>query len=117
MRDIFDAAGLGNERAKMAIEVLVRGIKKLIGAYAAEMGGLDCIVFTAGIGENNPAIRERVLDGFAFLGIDFDADANKKRGGTYAITTLESKVTVLVISTNEELTIARDCVEIVKALA
>ena len=71
-RDLDDAANNGNERAKTALQVFAYSIKKYIGAYAAAMGGLDCVVFTAGIGENNPYIRQKACEGLEFLGIKID---------------------------------------------
>lgn len=114
LRDIEDAAEKGNERAKVAEEILVTGVKKYIGSYAAEMNGVDVIVFTAGIGENGIPFRKKVCENMEFLGIKFDAEKNNCRGKEVIISAPDSKVTVMVVPTNEELAIARDtkkCVE------
>ena len=88
--------------------------KKFVGAYAAAMGGLDCIVFTAGIGENTPTVREDVCEGLEFLGVKFDKAANDRKndGTVHEISAKDSKVKVLVIPTNEELVIARETAEL-----
>ncbi len=90
------------------------GVKKYIGAYAAAMGGVDGIVFTAGIGENSPEIRRDCLAGLEYLGIELDEEANKCRGKVQKISKDSSKVKVYVIPTNEELVIARDTKDIVE---
>ena len=87
---------------------------KYIGAYVAAMNGVDAISFTAGIGENGPIVREKVLDYLGYLGIKLDAEANEKRGFDNIISTADSKVKVCVIPTNEELAIARETVALVK---
>ncbi len=115
-RDLDEAAAKGSERAKLALDMFVYGVKKFIGAYAAAMGGLDCIVFTAGIGENNCALRKRICEGLEFLGVEIDNERNKKRGERCEISTDSSKVRVLVVPTNEELMIARETQELVEAL-
>lgn len=112
MRDIHEEAAKGNKGAEVARDMLVLGIKKYIGAYAAEMGGVDVIVFTAGIGENDTIIREMVLDNMEFLGVKICKERNKTRKEAI-ISTDDSKVTVVVIPTNEEIVIARDTVAIV----
>ncbi|MDD2648627.1 MAG: acetate kinase [Eubacteriales bacterium] len=112
MRDIDRMADEGDERCIMARNILVHTIKKFVGAYAAEMGGVDAIVFTAGIGENNNALRERIMDGFEYLGAKLDKEKNKGRG-EMIISTDDSKVKILVIPTNEELAIARDTLALV----
>ncbi|MEF9933658.1 MAG: acetate kinase [Clostridium sp.] len=112
-RDIEDAAAEGNKRAQLALDVFHYRVRKYIGAYAAAMGGVDAIVFTAGLGENSPESREEICKGLEFLGVDFDAEKNKFRGKAEFITTESSKVKVIAIPTNEELMIARDTVEIV----
>ena len=114
-RDLFAAADQGNHRAQLALDMFTYGVKKYIGAYIAAMGGVDCIVFTAGIGENNPTIREMCVDGLEWMGIEIDRDANNTRG-TVDITGKNSKVKVFVIPTNEELAIALDTKEIVEKL-
>ncbi len=113
MRDIDAAADKGDERAVIARDMLVWGIRKYIGAYAAEMGGVDVIVFTAGIGENNIALRERVMQGFEYLGAKLDPEKNKTRDEAI-ISTDDSKVKVCVIPTDEEIVIARDTLAIVE---
>jgi len=117
MRDIDAAADKGDKDAILARDMLVYGIKKYIGSYAAAMGGVDLIVFTAGIGENNGALRARVMDGMEFLGAKLDAAKNAACADGHAtecvISTDDSKVKVLVIPTNEEIMIARDTLELV----
>ncbi len=108
MRDVENAAAEGNERAQLALDMYFYRIKKYIGAYAAAMGGVDIIVFTAGVGENQIGMREEVCKGLEFLGVDFDAEKNNVRGEEAIISKPESKVTVCVIPTDEELMIATD---------
>lgn len=113
-RDLHKACDEGNGRAKLALDVFNYSVKKYIGAYAAAMGGLDCVVFTAGIGENTPEVRENACKGLEFLGIKIDPDRNKEllRGREGEISTDDSKVKVLVVPTNEELMIARETLEL-----
>ncbi|MBQ6721047.1 MAG: acetate kinase, partial [Clostridia bacterium] len=106
-RDIDSLAEAGDENAILAQDMLVYGIKKYIGSYAAAMGGVDIIVFTAGIGENNADLRARVIDGMEFMGAKIDPEKNKTRSEA-VISADDSKVTVCVIPTNEEIMIARD---------
>ncbi len=108
LRDVEEAANKGNARAKLAVEILEYGIKKYIGAYTAAMGGLDVIVFTAGIGENSASTREGVCKGLEFLGVKIDPAKNNIRGKEAIISADDSRVKVVVIPTNEELMIARD---------
>lgn len=108
MRDIEDAIAAGNERAKLALDMYEYRIIKYVGAYTAALGGVDVIVFTGGVGENQTVTRERVCKQLAFLGIDFDEEANKCRGKEIELTRPGSKVRVVVIPTDEELMIARD---------
>ena len=109
--------GVKGERAQLAIDSLVHQIKKFIGSYAAVMNGVDAIVFTAGIGENNAALRALVCENMEYLGVEFDNDANDKaRGVAMKISTDSSKVAVYVLPTNEELVIAKDTAAIVSAL-
>jgi len=115
-RDVRDAAEKGNKRAQLAIDVFYYRIKKYIGAYAAAMGGVDAIVFTAGIGENSDIAREKICEGLEFLGVKVDKEKNNIRGKAVDVSTDDAKVRVLVIPTNEELMIARDTKEIVEAL-
>lgn len=114
MRDVEEAAEKGNEQAKIALDLLTYGIKKYIGAYAAVMGGVDAIVFTAGIGENAVELRRDVMKDMAFLGAELDLEKNKVRGKERDVSTENSKVRILVIPTDEELVIARDTLELVK---
>ena len=108
LRDVEDAANKGNERAKLAINMLEYGIKKYIGAYTVAMEGLDVLVFTAGIGENSAATREAVCKGLEFMGVKIDPAKNNIRGKEAIVSTDDSKVKVLVVPTNEELMIARE---------
>ena len=107
-RDLEAAAEQGNERAQLALDKFAYEVRKYIGAYAAAMGGVDAIVFTAGVGENSAEMRARVMEGLEYLGAKLDAEANRVRGQEAVISTADSKVTVLVIPTNEELMIAQD---------
>ena len=113
LRDVEEAAAAGNSRAKLAEEMLYYGIRKYIGADAAAMGGIDALVFTAGIGENSIVAREKVCAGLEFLGIKIDAEKNKVRGKERIISSDDASVSVLVVPTNEELVIARDTKRIV----
>ncbi len=118
-RDVDNAIAQGNERAELAISTLAYQIKKYIGSYSAAMGGLDAIVFTAGIGENNAALRARVCEGLEYLGVELDPDANTKgkNGSDTAVLSAEnSKVKIFLIATNEELMIARDTEALVSAM-
>ena len=112
-RDLEDAAKGGNQRAELALESFQYSVKKLVGAYAAAMGGVDAIVFTAGVGENDAATRMAVASGLEFMGVKMDADANNIRGKEAVISAADSKVTVLLIPTDEELMIAMDTAGIV----
>lgn len=116
-RDLDEAATHGNERAELALEVFTYKIRKVIGEYSAVLNGPDAIVFTAGIGENSASIRKRILTGLDNLGIKIDEEKNKIRGQEVDISTPDSKVRVLIIPTNEELSIARDTKEIVETEA
>ena len=111
-RDIDSLADAGDPNATLAREMLIYGIKKYIGSYAAAMGGVDIIVFTAGIGENNSYLRERVIDGLEFMGAKIDPAKNQTRSESI-ISADDSKVTVCVIPTNEEIMIARDTLDLV----
>ena len=106
-RDLSAAAGEGNERAKLALDMFAYQVKKYIGSYAAAMGGIDAVVFTAGVGENDAQTRAAVTDGLGFLGVKVDADKNNTRG-TVDISAADATVKTLVIPTNEELMIAID---------
>ena len=109
-RDLWSAKKEGNERAALALDMFSQSVKRLIGAYSAEMDGVDCIVFTAGVGENDAATRELVMKDIDYLGVDFDFELNKTapRGREVVLSKPGSKVTVMVLPTNEELAIARD---------
>ena len=111
-RLVEDAAAAGNERAKLALEVQAKSVADYIGSYYVYMEGIDAIVFTAGIGENNASFRERVLDRIKVLGVEYDKDAIKIRKKEIEVSTPESKIKVFVIPTNEELAIARDVVRL-----
>ena len=113
-RDIDAAANEGNARAKLTLKKLTYDITKFIGAYTAAMNGVDLIVFTGGIGENNSRLRRRVCENLTYLGVKFDYDANVVRGVDTMLTLPDSKVKVALITTNEELMIARDTMNIVQ---
>jgi acetate kinase len=114
MRDIEDAAEKGHERSKIALHMYDYRVKKYIGAYAAAMGGVDLIIFTGGIGENGDLTRKGVCEGMEYMGIEFDNKKNKGLRGTDALISKEdSKVKVMVVTTNEELVIATDTYNIV----
>lgn len=113
-RDIAKAIEEGNINAKSALNAYVRTVVRFVGAYVAVMNGVDCIVFTAGVGENNSVVREAVCKHLEYLGITLDKKANSKRGEEVMISTPESKVKVYVVPTNEELAIARETVELLK---
>ena len=113
-RDIEDAAADNNELAQVALESYAKRVKKYIGAYAAEMNGVDAVVFTAGVGENGIDMRADIMANMDFLGMKLDEEANKVRGKERVISTEDSKVKILLIPTNEELMIARDTLELVK---
>lgn len=112
-RDVSEAAKNGNYRAKLALELFDYRIVKYIGAYMAAMGGVDAIVFTAGIGENQFETRANIIEQLGFLGIKLDPEANKVRGEEKEISTADSTVKVFVIPTNEELMIARDTLALI----
>lgn len=115
MRNIEEAAAEGNERAAVALEVFKKTVLRYIGAYAAELNGVDAIVFTAGIGENAKEARANICANLTYLGVDFDEKANDCRGKEVEITKPGSKVRVFIIPTNEELMIARDTKELMDA--
>ena len=117
MRDLEIAAAKGHERAQLAIDMYYYRVKKYVGAYAAVMDGVDLIIFTGGIGENDDNIRAHVSEAIDFMGVDFDADANKGvRGQDKILTKPNSRVKVMSITTNEELVIATDTANIVSKL-
>lgn len=113
-RDLDAAANDGDPKAKLTLKKLTYDIIKFIGAYAAAMNGVDLIVFTGGIGENNCRVRRRVCENLSYLGVKFDYDANVVRGEDMMISLPDSNVKVAVITTNEELMIARDTMHIVQ---
>ena len=114
-RDLDAATAEGNRRAKLAVDVFAYDVKKYIGAYAAAMGGVDAIVFTAGVGENGPELRQNIVSGLEYMGVaPLNEKENVKRGEEADISGEGSQVKVLVIPTNEELMIAMDTAEIVK---
>lgn len=112
-RDLQAAIDDGDDKAALALEIFCYRVKKYIGEYSAVMNGVDAIVFTAGIGENNPIVREKVLNGLEYLGVKLDKENNGIRGKEIQISTADSKVKALVIPTNEELSIARETVKLI----
>lgn len=112
-RDLTDAMENGNKYATAAVEVFCYRVAKYIGSYAAAMNGVDAIAFTAGIGENAYIVREKVCEYLGYLGLELNAEENKKRGEDLVISTADSKVKAAVIPTNEELAIARETVALV----
>lgn len=113
-RDLEDAIAAGNKKAQAASDIFNYKVIKYIGAYAAAMDGVDAIVFTAGIGENNAVMRSDVCKSLSYLGIKIDEELNNVRGEERIISTPESKVKVLIVPTNEELAIARETLALVK---
>ncbi len=113
-RDVEEAAADGNERAALALKLFKNSVLKYVGSYTALMGGVDTIVFTAGVGENSAEDRAFVCKGLEFLGVEIDDEKNKSRGKEVVISTENSKVDVLVVPTNEELMIARDTLALSK---
>ncbi len=113
-RVIEEAAEQGNKRAQIAMDMFAYRVRKYIGAYAAAMGGVDAIVFTAGLGENSPEMRAAICQGLGFIGIEVDEAKNKVRGKEVDISTEQARVRTLLIPTNEELMIARDTVELAR---
>ena len=114
-RDLEAASAEGNHCAKLALDVFRYNVKKLVGAYAAVMGGVDAVIFTAGVGENGPHDRKAVAEGLEFLGVKIDEEKNSKRGEEIDISAEGATTRFLVIPTNEELMIAMDTAAIVKA--
>ena len=117
-REVWAAADEGNARAKLAMEIMCQGAKKLIGSYTAEMNGLDVLVFTAGLGENDRRARELIASDLDFLGIRLDKEKNNtiKHGENAVISADDSPVKILVIPTDEEFMIAADTQKLVSAL-
>ena len=113
-RDLEQAAEKENHRATVALEIFEYRVRKMIAEYAAAMGGVDAIIFTAGVGENSASQRLAIASGLEFMGVKMDAEANNTRGKEAVISAADSKVKVLLIPTNEELMIAMDTASIVK---
>lgn len=113
MRGVRERADVGDAEARAALDVYVHRLKKYVGSYAAVMGGVDAITFTAGIGENNASLRAEVCEGLEFLGVSIDPERNAGRGGPKLISTDDSPVAVYVIPTNEELEIARQSMALI----
>lgn len=113
-RDLEDGFNNGDANAIRTIKTFCYRVAKYIGSYAAAMNGVDVICFTAGVGENASLVRSTVCEYLGYLGVTIDEEANHKRGEDIAITTPDSKTTVMVIPTNEELAIARETVRLVK---
>ena len=114
-RDIEQGAEKGNADCALALDKFAYEVRKYIGSYAAALGGLDCLVFTAGVGENSASMRARICEGLEFLGVKLDPEKNNTRGKEAIISADDSKVTVWVIPTNEELMIAQDTAALVNA--
>ena len=114
LRDILEAASSGNERAQNALDVYYNKVKGYIGNYIAKLNGCDCLVFTAGVGENGYDVREKICENLDALGIKMDVEKNKVRGKEVDVATADSKVRIFVIPTNEELVIARDTYKLAK---
>ena len=114
-RDIEQGAEQGNADCALALDKFAYEVRKYIGSYAAALGGLDCLVFTAGVGENSASMRARICEGLEFLGVKLDPEKNNTRGKEAIISADDSKVTVWVIPTNEELMIAQDTAALVNA--
>ncbi|MBD5559823.1 MAG: acetate kinase [Clostridia bacterium] len=111
-RDLWEAADAGNEQARLALHLFSYRVKKYIGAYAAVLDGLDVLCFAGGVGENDELVRKEICEHMNYLGIELDEEANRKRGGERIISKPDSKVTVVVVPTDEEMMIARDTVEV-----
>lgn len=114
LRDILEAANSGNERAKLALQVYYNRVKGYIGKFIAKLNGCDCLVFTAGVGENGYDVREAICSDLDFFGIKMDTEKNKVRGKEVDVSAEDSKVKIFVIPTNEELVIARDTYKLSK---
>ena len=115
-RDLESAANRGDERSQLAIDLFAYKVKKYIGGYVAAMGGVDAIVFTAGVGENSPFMRDKICNGLEYLGTRIDQERNKVRGKAQEISVKRANVKIFVIPTNEELVIARDTFNICKRI-
>lgn len=115
-RDLESAANRGDDRSQLAIDIFAYKVKKYIGSYVAAMGGVDAIVFTAGLGENSPFMRDKICNGLEYLGTRVDPDLNKVRGKEREISVRKARVKIFVIPTNEELVIARDTFNICRRI-
>lgn len=115
-RDLESAANRGDDRSQLAIDVFAYKVKKYIGGYVAAMGGVDAIVFTAGLGENSPFMRDKICNGLEYLGTRVDPELNKVRGQEREISVRRARVKIFVIPTNEELVIARDTYNICRRI-
>jgi len=114
-RDLHKAAEGGNERAQLTLDILVYEIKKFIGAYTAAMNGVDAILFTGGIGENDADVRGKICEGLSFLGVDYDEGLNAKASrGENVFTKQGSRVKAMVLPTNEEIMIARETLAVIR---
>ncbi|MBQ3491997.1 MAG: acetate kinase, partial [Oscillospiraceae bacterium] len=114
-RDLEDGAKNGNEDCALAREKFCYEVAKYVGAYAAALNGIDVLTFTAGVGENDINVRAKVCEYLGFMGVKIDPERNAKRGTEMMISAPDSKVQVWVVPTNEELMIAQDTAELVKA--
>ena len=115
-RDLESAANRGDERSQLAIDIFAYKVKKYIGGYVAAMGGVDAIIFTAGLGENSPFMRDKICSGLEYLGTRIDPELNKLRGKQMEISIKRARVKIFVIPTNEELVIARDTLNICRRI-
>ena len=115
-RDLESAANRGDERSQLAIDIFAYKVKKYIGGYVAAMGGVDAIIFTAGLGENSPFMRDKICNGLEYLGTRIDPELNKLRGKQMEISIKRARVKIFVIPTNEELVIARDTLNILSLI-
>ena len=114
MRDIWNAANDGNKKAKLALDMYIYRVKKYVGSYAAAMGGVDIVIFTGGVGENDFDVRAGVCENMEFMGIDFDSEKNQGlKSKDTILTKPNSKVKVMTVCTNEELVIALDTLDII----
>ena len=113
MRDVMKAAAEGDEQCALTIDIWAYSIRKYIGAYVAAMGGLDALVFTAGVGENNDVLREKICEGLDWMGIKIDHEKDKGKRTECEVSAADSRVKIFVIPTNEELAIARDTLSLV----
>jgi len=115
MRDIENAIKEGNERARLALDMYEYRIKKYIGSYTAALNGIDVLVFTGGVGENQTKSRQKICESLAFMGVEIDNELNAvSRGKEVLLSTPNSKVKVVIIPTDEEFMIAKDTLEIVE---